>query len=232
MADHTEVMCGIKKVPNVNYPVLTPNLNGYQSAVSAENCFIPSRANTERAWHWPTTYQPPFYTNHIPTDQLVHNTAAKCSCSQYNWNFHVSCKIVTRLHSLQIWNATKFVSQFQALKLLYAVTSCHQTHYFVCFFFTPSVKDCCCHMGHHLWKSSLPSLMYSMCGWEEIFVLCFKVMPIHVLLCVFSRICYLVWYEDFCRSGRNCHLWCSVRIIQQVLYCFFFQLPFQWDMPQ
>uniref|UniRef100_U3ICU5 alpha-L-fucosidase n=1 Tax=Anas platyrhynchos platyrhynchos TaxID=8840 RepID=U3ICU5_ANAPP len=32
MADHTEVMQGIKKLPGVSYPVLTPNLKGFQAA--------------------------------------------------------------------------------------------------------------------------------------------------------------------------------------------------------
>uniref|UniRef100_A0A493STV2 Hydroxymethylglutaryl-CoA lyase, mitochondrial n=1 Tax=Anas platyrhynchos platyrhynchos TaxID=8840 RepID=A0A493STV2_ANAPP len=35
MADHTEVMQGIKKLPGVSYPVLTPNLKGFQAAVAA-----------------------------------------------------------------------------------------------------------------------------------------------------------------------------------------------------
>ncbi|XP_061453108.1 hydroxymethylglutaryl-CoA lyase, mitochondrial isoform X1 [Rhineura floridana] len=35
MADHTEVMQGIRKVPGISYPVLTPNLKGFQTAVAA-----------------------------------------------------------------------------------------------------------------------------------------------------------------------------------------------------
>ncbi|XP_059838073.1 3-hydroxy-3-methylglutaryl-CoA lyase, cytoplasmic isoform X2 [Hypanus sabinus] len=35
MADHTEVMQGIKKSPQVSYPVLTPNLHGFQAAIEA-----------------------------------------------------------------------------------------------------------------------------------------------------------------------------------------------------
>nr|XP_039258023.1 hydroxymethylglutaryl-CoA lyase, mitochondrial-like [Styela clava] len=35
MADHNEVMRGITKKNGVNYPVLTPNLKGFQSAISA-----------------------------------------------------------------------------------------------------------------------------------------------------------------------------------------------------
>ena len=34
MSDHNEVMQGIKKEPGVSYPVLTPNLKGFESAVS------------------------------------------------------------------------------------------------------------------------------------------------------------------------------------------------------
>lgn len=34
MADHSEVLRGIEKVPGVRYPVLTPNLKGFESAVS------------------------------------------------------------------------------------------------------------------------------------------------------------------------------------------------------
>ncbi|KAL7980521.1 hypothetical protein Chor_001675 [Crotalus horridus] len=34
MADHTEVMQGIRKVPGVSYPVLTPNLKGFEAACS------------------------------------------------------------------------------------------------------------------------------------------------------------------------------------------------------
>jgi hydroxymethylglutaryl-CoA lyase len=35
MADHTEVLEGIKRKPGVSYPVLTPNLKGFQAAVAA-----------------------------------------------------------------------------------------------------------------------------------------------------------------------------------------------------
>uniref|UniRef100_A0A8D1FUU2 hydroxymethylglutaryl-CoA lyase n=1 Tax=Sus scrofa TaxID=9823 RepID=A0A8D1FUU2_PIG len=35
MADHTEVLKGIQKFPGVNYPVLTPNLRAFQTAVAA-----------------------------------------------------------------------------------------------------------------------------------------------------------------------------------------------------
>ncbi|NWZ74296.1 HMGCL protein, partial [Acrocephalus arundinaceus] len=35
MADHTEVMQGINKLPGISYPVLTPNLKGFQAAVAA-----------------------------------------------------------------------------------------------------------------------------------------------------------------------------------------------------
>ncbi|XP_055491196.1 3-hydroxy-3-methylglutaryl-CoA lyase, cytoplasmic [Leucoraja erinacea] len=35
LADHTEVMQGIKKCPQVSYPVLTPNLHGFQAAMEA-----------------------------------------------------------------------------------------------------------------------------------------------------------------------------------------------------
>nr|KAF6443934.1 3-hydroxy-3-methylglutaryl-CoA lyase [Molossus molossus] len=34
MADHTEVLKGIQKFPGISYSVLTPNLKGYQAAVS------------------------------------------------------------------------------------------------------------------------------------------------------------------------------------------------------
>ncbi|XP_066231513.1 hydroxymethylglutaryl-CoA lyase, mitochondrial [Saccopteryx leptura] len=35
LADHAEVLKGIQKFPGINYPVLTPNLKGYQAAVAA-----------------------------------------------------------------------------------------------------------------------------------------------------------------------------------------------------
>lgn len=34
MGDHNEVMKGFKRVSGVRYPVLTPNLKGFESAVS------------------------------------------------------------------------------------------------------------------------------------------------------------------------------------------------------
>lgn len=34
MADHTDVLRGIRRVPHVQYPVLTPNIQGFQDAVS------------------------------------------------------------------------------------------------------------------------------------------------------------------------------------------------------
>lgn len=49
MADHTDVLRGIQKAPHVQYPVLTPNLQGFQDAVSTtfllqrnDLCCIPS----------------------------------------------------------------------------------------------------------------------------------------------------------------------------------------------
>lgn len=35
MADHTEVLKGIQKFPGISYPVLTPNIKGFQAAVAA-----------------------------------------------------------------------------------------------------------------------------------------------------------------------------------------------------
>ncbi|XP_077352331.1 3-hydroxy-3-methylglutaryl-CoA lyase, cytoplasmic [Festucalex cinctus] len=35
MADHTEVLTGIQRAPHVQYPVLTPNMQGFQDAVAA-----------------------------------------------------------------------------------------------------------------------------------------------------------------------------------------------------
>ncbi|XP_020011074.2 hydroxymethylglutaryl-CoA lyase, mitochondrial [Castor canadensis] len=35
MADHTEVLKGIQKFPGINYPVLTPNVKGFDAAVAA-----------------------------------------------------------------------------------------------------------------------------------------------------------------------------------------------------
>ncbi|XP_032156679.1 hydroxymethylglutaryl-CoA lyase, mitochondrial [Sapajus apella] len=35
MADHTEVLKGIQKFPGINYPVLVPNLKGFEAAVAA-----------------------------------------------------------------------------------------------------------------------------------------------------------------------------------------------------
>ena len=37
MADHAEVLKGILKEPGVSYPVLTPNLRGFEAAVSPCN---------------------------------------------------------------------------------------------------------------------------------------------------------------------------------------------------
>lgn len=36
MADHSEVLTGIKRFSGVSYPVLTPNLKGFQAAVSTD----------------------------------------------------------------------------------------------------------------------------------------------------------------------------------------------------
>lgn len=37
MADHTDVLQGIERVPGVQYPVLTPNMQGFQDAVSVKS---------------------------------------------------------------------------------------------------------------------------------------------------------------------------------------------------
>lgn len=34
MADHTDVLRGLHRAPHVQYPVLTPNMQGFQDAVS------------------------------------------------------------------------------------------------------------------------------------------------------------------------------------------------------
>uniref|UniRef100_G3VS81 Hydroxymethylglutaryl-CoA lyase, mitochondrial n=1 Tax=Sarcophilus harrisii TaxID=9305 RepID=G3VS81_SARHA len=50
MADHTEVLMGIKKFPGIHYPVLTPNLQGFQAAVAKKlysmGCFEISLGDT------------------------------------------------------------------------------------------------------------------------------------------------------------------------------------------
>ncbi len=33
MADHAEVLSGVDKYPGVSYPVLVPNIKGYEAAV-------------------------------------------------------------------------------------------------------------------------------------------------------------------------------------------------------
>ena len=38
MADQVEVMKGISRKPGVSYPVLAPNLKGFQAAVSLNLC--------------------------------------------------------------------------------------------------------------------------------------------------------------------------------------------------
>lgn len=40
MADHTEVMQGINKLPGISYPVLTPNLRGFQAAVRGGGAWV------------------------------------------------------------------------------------------------------------------------------------------------------------------------------------------------
>jgi len=39
MADHTDVLRGIQREPHVRYPVLTPNMQGFQNAVSIHFLF-------------------------------------------------------------------------------------------------------------------------------------------------------------------------------------------------
>ena len=41
MADNAQVMAGIQRRPGVRYSVLTPNLQGFEAAVSAERKFWP-----------------------------------------------------------------------------------------------------------------------------------------------------------------------------------------------
>lgn len=51
MADHAEVLRGIQRLSGVSYPVLTPNLKGFEAAVSV--CF-PSSVNylNYYNYHW------------------------------------------------------------------------------------------------------------------------------------------------------------------------------------
>ncbi len=39
MGDHKEVMAGIQRAPGVTYPVLTPNLKGFEEAVLMQQSF-------------------------------------------------------------------------------------------------------------------------------------------------------------------------------------------------
>lgn len=48
MADHAEVLQGIKKFPGISYPVLTPNLTGFQAAVKGTCCI--SQSLSFRPW--------------------------------------------------------------------------------------------------------------------------------------------------------------------------------------
>lgn len=57
MADHTEVMQGINKLPGISYPVLTPNLKGFQAAVRAGKTSISNATSSFAAA--PVT-SPPF----------------------------------------------------------------------------------------------------------------------------------------------------------------------------
>lgn len=53
MADHTEVLRGIHRVPNVQYPVLTPNLQGFHDAVRPNFLFCACRLLTffvDKSW--------------------------------------------------------------------------------------------------------------------------------------------------------------------------------------
>ncbi len=42
MADHVEVMKGIEKRPGVSYPVLVPNIKGYEAAVRTDRLSLDS----------------------------------------------------------------------------------------------------------------------------------------------------------------------------------------------
>ncbi|XP_007934064.1 hydroxymethylglutaryl-CoA lyase, mitochondrial [Orycteropus afer afer] len=52
MADHAEVLKGIQKFPGINYPVLTPNLKGFQAAVAKKmysmGCYEISGVNLQK----------------------------------------------------------------------------------------------------------------------------------------------------------------------------------------
>lgn len=39
MADHTDVLRGLHRAPHVQYPVLTPNMQGFRDAVSIHFIF-------------------------------------------------------------------------------------------------------------------------------------------------------------------------------------------------
>lgn len=41
MADHTDVLRGIQRAPHVQYPVLTPNIQGFRDAVSPQSLIHP-----------------------------------------------------------------------------------------------------------------------------------------------------------------------------------------------
>lgn len=68
MADQVEVMKGICRKPGVSYAVLTPNLKGFQAAVSAKH-HVPT--------HFSNSYTNILYT-HLLTLSTCLKVALKC----------------------------------------------------------------------------------------------------------------------------------------------------------
>ncbi|TRY65257.1 hypothetical protein DNTS_014061 [Danionella cerebrum] len=52
MADHTAVLTGIKRSPDVRYPVLTPNIQGFQAAVAAGASEVAVFASASETFSW------------------------------------------------------------------------------------------------------------------------------------------------------------------------------------
>lgn len=80
MADHINIMHGIKRFPNVSYPVLTPNLTGFQKAVSFYlTCGI-EQTNIRSRFYF-LAFLPPGLDLQYVTD----GQTECCKCSVTSW---------------------------------------------------------------------------------------------------------------------------------------------------
>ena len=79
MADHKQVIEGIKKIPGVSYSALTPNLKGFEAAVSS---FARHKYGSLAFVNWSASFTPIILIYNFSRSALRYTHASSSKCHE------------------------------------------------------------------------------------------------------------------------------------------------------